>query len=140
MISAYDRFFGGPESVGLGRLGIGREGNNFPAVPALPVLDPVPLDFSFEVLLSRAAGRGFGDGLSPEPPSGRSAGRADGFGRLPFGRDGLSGIDSVRGTLSPTGRNSSSAFRLGNVALGRDTGFGDGDGFSPVMDASKSRI
>jgi hypothetical protein len=145
MISAYDRFFGGPESVGLGRLARGREGSGLlpfvVVVPVPPVLGPAALDFSFEVLVS-TAGRGFEDCLSPKLLRARSVGRADGFGGLPFGRVDFSGIDSLRATFTPAGRSSSSAFRLGNVALGLDTGFGDGDGdaFSPVMDASKSRI
>jgi len=145
MISAYDRFFGGPESVELGRVARGRAASallRFVFVAPLPaVLGPAALDLSFEILLS-TAGRGFEDCLSLELPNVRSAGRADGFGGLPFGRVGFSELDSVRAAFTPARRSSSSAFRLGNAALGLDTGFGDGDGdaFSPVIDASKSRI
>jgi len=142
MISAYDRFFGRPESGGLGRLSTGREGNRLlsvDTVPALPTLLAATPGFPLELLLS-AAFRGVGACLSLELPSGRSAGRGDGLGELPFGFEDLSEIDSMRVTFAPAERSSSSAFRLGSVALGRGAGFGDTGGFSPVIDAIKSRI
>jgi hypothetical protein len=94
---------------------------------------------SFDVLLSEA-GRGFEIGLSLAPPGTRSAGRGDGLGELPFGLEDLSDSESTRATLAPAGRISSSAFRFGNAVLGRDAGVEGADGFSPVMDAIKSRI
>lgn len=143
MISAYDRFFGGPESVGLGLLGAGREGNGLlpfaGLVPALPARIWGTLGLSVKGLLS-GAGPGFDIGLSLGPPSGRSAGRGDGLGEFPLGFEDLSDSESTRATLAPDCRISSSALRFGNAALGRDTGVGDADGFSPVMDAIKSRI
>jgi hypothetical protein len=143
MISAYDRFFGGPESVGLGRFATDREGNGLlpfaDLVPALSAFGPAALGLSFRALLSEA-GRGFDASLAQDLSSGRYAGRGDGFGELSFDPADLSGNELMRANLTPAGRTSSSAFRLGNGALGRGTGFDDGDGFSPVMDASKSRI
>ncbi len=139
IISAYDRFFGGPESVGLGRLASGRAGNGLLAfedvVPAPLNLEPVAAGF-----LSRV-GRGFtGCLLSLEPPRGRSAGRADGFGGTAVGRYGLSATGFVRATFGPVERSSSSALRLGKGTLGRATTAGAGDGSSPVIDARRSKI
>lgn len=129
--------------MGLGRLGAGREGNGLlpfaGLVPALPARTWGALGLSFKVLLSKA-GRGFEIGLSLEPLGARSAGRGDGLGELPFGFDDLSDSESTRATLAPVGRISSSAFRFGNAVLGRDAGVDGADGFSPVMDAIKSRI
>jgi hypothetical protein len=141
IISAYDRFFGGPESVGLGRLGSGRAGNGLLPFPDVgpPALEVTALGFPFGVRLSKLD-CGFRGCLSLELPRGRSAGREDGFVNVPSGREGFSGAESVRATLEGAGRSSSSAFRLGNIALGLRTGLGDGAGFSPVMEASKSRI
>lgn len=143
MISANERFFGGAESVGAGRLATGRDGNDLllyvdddPAATALAAVAP-----GFCVgagLLTR--GRDVDTVLSIELPIGLSSGRGDGFEGLPFGLDEESAIDWVRAVFEPAMRSSSSAFRLGNVALGRDAGVGDGVGFSPVIDASKSRI
>lgn len=63
------------------------------------------------------------------------------MGGLPLGREDLSVAESTRAVFAvAAGRSSSSAFRLGKVELGRGGGFGDGVGFSPVIDASKSRI
>jgi hypothetical protein len=118
MISAYDRFFGGPESVGLGRFTEGREGSGLlPFIDVFPgprALRSTALVFSVRVLLSKT-GRGLGE--------------------LLLGREA-----SARATFTPAGRASSSAFLLPKIALGRGAGFVDGDGFSPEIDASKSRI
>jgi hypothetical protein len=143
IISAYDRFLGGPLSVGLGRLTAGREGNGLLAVAgdfALLLTVRAPgLDRSFWSGLL-AAPWGF-KGLSLEAPRGRSTSRGDGLGEFPFGCEDLSAGDSVRAVLVPPVRSSSSAFRLGTTTLGRGAGF---DvvvvGFSPVIDASRSRI
>jgi len=153
MISAYDRFFGGPESVGFGRLVTGRDGSGLlpvedvgsglllaeDVVRALLALPPDALGFPFRLLLS-VTDCGLGGCLSVEPPSDRAAGRGDGFGELPSALDCFSASESTRATLPPPERISSSAFRLGNGAVGRDAGFGDTGGFSPVIDAIKSRI
>jgi hypothetical protein len=143
IISAYDRFFGGPESVGLGRLGTGRAGIGllpFPVVGSVPpALGVRAVGLPLGVRLSKLD-CGFRDCLSLELPRGRSAGREDAFENVPSGREGFSGAVSVRATFEPAARSSSSAFRLGNIALGLGTGFGDGAGLSPVMEASRSRI
>lgn len=143
MISANDRFFGGAESVAAGRLVAGREGKDL-----LPLADDVLALLTVdrtEVVLSRelelfGTGREVEDGLLVPPSVCRSAGRVDAFDGSPFTRDGLAGTESVRAVLELAVRSSSSAFRFDNTALGRGTGFGDGVGFSPVIDASKSRI
>lgn len=140
IISANDRFFGGAELAGAGRLATEGEGSDFP-----PSADDGP---GF-----RLGGSGFclgaglligvaivGVALSTEPAIGLSLGRGDGFDRLPFDRDDVSTVNWVRAALVPAMRSSSSAFRLGSGALARDSGFGDGVGFSPVIDASRSRI
>lgn len=129
--------------MGLGRLGAGREGNGWlPCVGLVPALPPRAwgtFGLSAVGFLSKA-GRAFETGLSLGPPSGRSARRGDGLGELPLGLDDLSDSESTRASLVPAGRISSSALRFGNPGLGRDAGFEDAAGFSPVMEAIKSRI
>lgn len=141
MISAYERFFGGPESAGAGRLVRGREGKALllPFVPVPPTLGLAGFTVSRGAGLFKS-GRDVDTGLSLEFPSCRSAGRGAGFCSSPFVRGFLSPPESVRAALVLAVRSSSSAFRLGNAALDRGAGFGSGAGFSPVIDASKSRI
>jgi hypothetical protein len=78
-------------------------------------------------------------GLSLDKVAGRSAGRGDGLGELPFDRGRLEG-DSVRGAFVGTPRRSSTAFRFGMASLGREALVGDGDGCSPVIDARSAPI
>lgn len=108
-------------------------------VLVLPDLTPAGPRFTTEIGLSKGA-RDEEEALSLELPRGRPASRGKAFGVLVSGCEDLSVVASIRALFTAAGRSSSSAFRLGNVALGRGAGFGDGVGFSPVIDASKSRI
>lgn len=98
MISAYDRFFGGAESVEEGRLVTGRDGKDLlpfaEAVPVPPALGTVGLGLPLMFDLFKD-GRDVKEGLSRDATRGD---RGYGFAEFPFGRGNLF-VESVRAVL-----------------------------------------
>lgn len=145
IISAKDRFFGGPESDGDGRLVTGRDGRGLLPLEETPGRVPLVttvLGLVADAVVNLTGGRDDPEYVLPEAVVGLSIGREAGFGELMLGRDSPSTVVSVRGAFGSVLRKSSSAFRLGAVVLCRDVGFevGDGLGFSPVMAPRRSAI
>jgi len=148
MISANERFFGGcaddVATVATGLLTSGLVGKGLLrfAVDATELVFAVVASSRDGAGCARGAGgRTVDTGLSLDVFNGRSAGRRDGFeDDAPFGRDDPFVTDSMRAVFVVALRSSSSALRLGTARVGLVAAAGDGEGFSPVIEASKSEI
>lgn len=139
MISAYDRFFGGPVSGLAGRLTRGWDGRLVAELLA-PLLEVGADGFLIVGVDEGAESCRVTPGLMLEEPASLSAGRGKGRDAASCGRDDPFAGDSVRGVFIGAARSSSVALRLGGADAGRDVVVGDGVGESPVIDASKSEI
>lgn len=166
MISANERFLGGPDDSVACRGGFGFASEVLSllvaVVPVGRVLAGVELGFSSGFFLSSAGLGSIGflswaadctddDGLvgfAEGRSAGLSKGRDAGFGGFPLlvgfplvVGDGFLTPSPGRAALLAAGRRSSSAFRFPNAGVGRGAGVDDdGVGFSPVIDARRSRI